>query len=129
MNPGKYINKFGFSLLLAFGILAILAGSAAAQGKEEKTNAKLAKQAKITMAQARVTAQKSASGTIEEEELEREGGKLLYSFDIRNAKGTITEVQVDAKTGKLLSAKEESAADEAKEKREDEMKAKKKSKN
>lgn len=129
MNLGKHITKMGLSLLIAFGVLTILAGNGSAQEKEEKTNAKLAKQAKITMAQAREIAQKKASGTIEGEELERENGKLLYSFDIRNAKGTITEVQIDAKTGKLLSAKEESAADEAKEKREDEMKAKKKSKN
>lgn len=129
MNFGKYINKMGLSLLIAFGVLTIMAGTGSAQEKEEKTNTKLAKQAKITMVQAREIAQKTASGTIEGEELEREGGKLLYSFDIRNEKGTITEVQIDAKTGKLLSAKEETAEDEAKEKREDEMKAKKKSKN
>jgi uncharacterized protein YpmB len=124
MNLGKYINKMGLSLLIAFGILTVFTSTGSAQEKEEKTNAKLAKQAKISMAQAREIAQKTASGTIEGEELERENGKLLYSFDIRNEKGTITEVQVDAKTGKLLSSKEETAADEAKEKREDKMKAK-----
>ena len=77
------------------------------------------------MAEAREIALKQATGKIEGEELERENGKLLYSFDIRTDKGTITEVQVDAKTGKVLSAKEESKADEAREKREDAKKAKK----
>ena len=56
---------------------------------------------------------------MEESELEKEHGKLVYSFDIRNAKGTITEVQVDAKTGEIAAVEEEDAAAEAKEKRKD----------
>ena len=58
-------------------------------------------------------------GKIEDAELEREHGKLVYSFDIRNPKGTITEVQIDAKTGKIVSVEEENAAAEVKEKAED----------
>ncbi|MGI8495778.1 MAG: PepSY domain-containing protein, partial [Pyrinomonadaceae bacterium] len=65
-----------------------------------------------------------ASGKIEGEELEKEHGKTIYSFDIRNAKGTITEVQVDAYSGAVLSVEEEDAGKEAAEKREDKMKGK-----
>ncbi len=120
------IAGFVLSAFFLTGLFAVASTNAFGQEKEEKQDANLAKQAKITMAQARSIAQKRASGKIEGEELEREHGKLLYSFDIRNSKGTITEVQVDAKTGKLLSAKEESKADEAKEKSEDAKQAKKK---
>ncbi|HMJ09377.1 MAG TPA: PepSY domain-containing protein, partial [Pyrinomonadaceae bacterium] len=87
--------------------------------------AKLARQAKITLEQARHTALDTAAGTVEEEELEKEHGRLVYSFDIRNAKGTISEVQVDAKTGAMVSNAEESKADEAKEKSEDAKKERK----
>lgn len=120
------MTGFVLSLFLLTGLFA--AASTNAFGQEEKPDANLAKQAKITLEKARAIAQKKAAGKIEGEELEREHGKLLYSFDIRNAKGTITEVQVDAKTGKLLSAKVESKQDERKEKREDAKQEKKKGK-
>lgn len=116
----------------AFIFIGILTGASVnifGQEREEKPNPKLAKQAKITMEQARETALNQVPGKIESEELEKEHGILLYSFDIRNSKGTITEVQVDAKTGKFLSAKEETKADEEKEKREDEKKSKTKKPN
>ncbi len=72
--------------------------------------------AKITKAQAQAIALQRASGRVEDGELEKEHGKWVYSFDIRNAKGTITEVQVEAYTGKIVSVVEENAAAEAKEK-------------
>lgn len=129
MKIKKSINGFGTLLLLLIGIMAISAISASAQNdKDVKQNAKLAKQAKITPEQARATAQaKEPNGTIESSELEKENGKLVYSFDIRNEKGTITEVQVDAKTGKVVSVEEEDKQAEEKEKQEDAKKAKKKS--
>lgn len=83
--------------------------------------ARLAKQAKITMEHAREIALKRAPGTIESSELEREHGKLVYSFDIRNDKGTITEVQVSAKSGRIVSVEEENAQQEAEEKRKEEQ--------
>lgn len=124
----KSIVGAAISFLFLVGVFAVSSVNVSAQEKEEKQDANLARQAKISMTQARAIAQKRASGKIEGEELERENGKLLYSFDIRNSKGTITEVQVDAKTGKLLSVKEESKKDEMREKQEDEKQAKKKSK-
>lgn len=98
----------------------LLAGTVTmANAQEKKPNSRLAKQAKITMEQARKTASAKVVGKIEEGELEKEHGKLIYSFDIRNEKGTISEVQVDAKTGKIVSVEEENAKAEAAEKRKD----------
>ena len=122
------IASFVLSAFFLTGLFAVASTNAFGREQGEKQDPNLAKQAKITMAQAREIAQKRASGKIEGEELEREHGKLLYSFDIRNGKGTITEVQVDAKTGKLLSAKVESKKDETKEKQQDERQEKKKGK-
>src|SRR6266850_5794891 len=89
-------------------------------GEEEESaeqQAKLASQAKITKEQAQEIALKRAPGTVESGELEREHGKLIYSFDIRNAKGTITEVQVSAVTGKVVRIEHESRKQEAAEKK------------
>jgi uncharacterized membrane protein YkoI len=97
-------------------------------GEEEEESAeqqaKLASQAKITKEQAQEIALKRAPGTVESGELEREHGKLVYSFDIRNAKGTIDEVQVSAITGKIVRVEHETKAQEEAEKKADEKKAK-----
>ena len=86
-------------------------------GESEQDQAALAREAKITMDQARETALKRAPGTVEGSELEREHGKLVYSFDIRNAKSTLDEVQVSAITGKVVRVEHESKKQEAAEKR------------
>ncbi|MFT0546437.1 PepSY domain-containing protein [Allopusillimonas ginsengisoli] len=69
---------------------------------------KLAKNANVTMADARVIALKAHSGKITDEELENEkgGSGLRYSFDIKSTNGT-QEVGVDAKTGIVLENKRE----------------------
>ncbi len=99
-------------------------GERGEQGEEGENNqaeqARLQRQAKITMEQAKEIALRRAAGNVEDSELEREHGKLVYSFDIRNAKGTITEVQVDAKSGKVVRVEEENAKQEADEKRKEE---------
>ena len=71
---------------------------------------KLAKTAKVTIAEARVIALNAHPGKIVDEELEKEGGGsgLRYSFDIRHDKVT-QEVGVDAQTGKVLENKPEGA--------------------
>ena len=119
------VGKLLLSALMLVGIFGISSSGVFAQ----ESNSKLAKKAKITMEQAREIALRVAPGTVESEELEKEKGKLVYSFDIRNAKGTISEVWVDAKTGKIVSNKEETKADEEKEKREDEKNEKSKKPN
>ncbi len=79
---------------------------------------------KIGMAKAKAIASKQAAGKIESSELEKEHGKMIYSFDIRNAKGTITEVNVDAYTGAIVAVEEENKNAEAKEKKEEKMEKK-----
>ena len=72
---------------------------------------------KIGMKRAREIALKQTSGKIKSSELEKEKGKWIYSFDIRNAKGTITEVNIDAYTGAVIAVEEENAQKEKDEKR------------
>ena len=79
-------------------LLTVLATTAFAYTGQE-----LAKNAKVSMEQARATALKAHPGKITDEELEQEKGGtgLRYSFDIRHGKVT-QEVGVDANTGKVL---------------------------
>ena len=79
----------------------------------------LAKQAKISVEQARQTALQRVAGEILESELDRETGKLVYEFEIRDQSGKIQEVLVDAQTGEIVSVKEESEDDDKKEKDDD----------
>jgi uncharacterized membrane protein YkoI len=110
----KFVLAIFISALLTGGSLAF----AKSGGQEESANeAKLAKQARITKEQAQEVALKRAPGTVESGELEREHGKLVYSFDIRNARGTIDEVQVSAITGKVVRVEHENKKQEAAEKR------------
>ena len=85
--------------------------------QEQADQQKLAKQAKITRERAQEVVLKRAPGTVESAELEREHGKLVYSFDIRNPRGTITEVQVSAITGRVVRVEHENKKQEAAEKR------------
>jgi hypothetical protein len=80
------------------------------------TSASATQRRKIGMTRARAIAAEKAPGHIESAELEKEHGKWVYSFDIRNDKGTITEVQVDAYSGAIASVEEENAQQEAEEK-------------
>ena len=80
---------------------ACVAGSATAAPAH--TGEELAREAKITILQARQIALKAHPGRITAEELEHEegGSGLRYSFEIRSGKAT-REVGVDAATGQVL---------------------------
>ncbi len=84
--------------------------------------------AKISRQEAEKTALARVSqGTVKEGELEREHGRLIWSFDIAKPDTKeITEVQVDANTGKVVSVKKESAASEATEQKREKATTKKK---
>ena len=76
--------------------------------KEHRANIKkYSKQAKITMAQAKEIALKRIPGTITEEDLEMERGRLQYAFDVKDANGKVYDVEIDAKTGEILKAVED----------------------
>src|SRR5258705_13672006 len=72
------------------------------------TGQELAKDAKISVKQARAIALKAHPGEITDEELEKErgGSGLRYSFDIKR-RGVTQEVGVDARTGRVLENKKE----------------------
>ena len=73
---------------------------------------------KISMEQARKIALEKEPGIIQSSELEKEKGRLIYSFDIKTSSG-LREVNVDAASGAIVEDKVESPADEAKEKKKD----------
>jgi len=58
------------------------------------------------------------TGKIESQELEKEKGRWIYSFDIERDK-QVHEVKVDANTGEVIEDSVESAADEANERAEE----------
>jgi uncharacterized membrane protein YkoI len=84
---------------------------------KKETQAQLQAEAKVTQAAAEKTAlAKVPNGKIKSSELEREHGKLVWSFDISTpGSKNITEVQVDAKTGKIVTVAIETPKDQAKE--------------
>ena len=81
----------------AAGVLLSLAPAFAYTGEG------LAKDAKVSISEARAIALKAHPGKIADEELEREKGGtgLRYSFDIKSG-GATQEVGVDARTGQVL---------------------------
>ena len=107
--------------LVALVFVAFVAVSAGAQPapakKLSKQEAALHKAAKISEDSARVIALAAVPGaTVKEGELEKEKGKLIWSFDLKVAgnKG-VEEIWVDAITGKVINRAHESDATETKE--------------
>src|SRR6476661_4907767 len=84
---------------------------------QKDTPASLRKEAKISMKTARRNALKEVpNGKVQTSEIERENGKLIYSFGIKVAGKTgIEEVNIDAMTGALVAHEHESAKTEKKE--------------
>jgi uncharacterized membrane protein YkoI len=88
-------------------IMAILAALGAAAPAVAATKAP---KPKLSMAEARAIALKTAPGKIKDAEYEREGGGWRYSFDIVQG-GKIHEIGVDAMTGKIVEDKYEAPGD------------------
>ena len=76
-----------------------------------KGDPKLKAEAKVSEADAIATAEKEVpDGKIQSAEIEREGGKLIYSFDLKAPhKSGVEEVNVDASTGTVVKKEHESA--------------------
>ncbi len=96
------------TVLAAFGCGALFAGGVGPA--QAYTGEELARNASITLEQARAIALKARPGTITDQELEKErgGSGLRYSFDVKSG-GKNYEVGVDAKTGKVLEVSVEGA--------------------
>jgi uncharacterized membrane protein YkoI len=105
------------TVLSLAGSVAVVAFMAVTANGAEESQAVLKKQIKVSEAQARSTAlARVVNGTVKSSELEKENGRLIWSFDIATPKTqNITEVQVDAKTGKIVSTHIETPAKQAKE--------------
>ncbi len=118
---------FVIALVLGIGVFGMPQATNAQAGKEtkeskqapdddkddgEKLSRKEAKKAKITMEAARAIALNRVSGTITEEDLEKENGRLQYAFDIRTADGKVVDVEIDAMTGEILKADDDDAEDD-----------------
>lgn len=70
---------------------------------------------KLTMEAARKVALAKVPGTVKHEELEKEKGRWIYSFEIRpkgGKAGSIKEVNVDADSGSVVSVEDESEDDD-----------------
>ncbi len=99
------------AILLVIGVV-----SCATDAQKE---GKLQAQAKVSRDEAeKIALSKVPSGKIKEGEIEKEKGKIIWSFDIATP-GTpdITEVQVDALTGEVVAVEKESRAQQANEKK------------
>src|SRR6476620_6412834 len=96
----KMMMKFCLASAATMALVIATTSAMAYTGQE------LSKQAKVSMAEARAIALKAHPGKITDEELEKGGTGLRYSFDIK--RGAVTqEVGVDAQTGKVLENKKE----------------------
>ena len=98
MNRKNYI--------LSGAVVAVFSSLASgALWAAQETQETLKAEARVTLEAATQTAlAKVPGGTIKSSELEREHGKLIWSFDISKPKTrNISEVQVDAKTGEVVS--------------------------
>lgn len=98
----------------------------AAQAVHVKGDAKLKAEAKVSEADAIATVRKEVpDGEIEEAELEREDGKLVYSFDIKTPnKSGVEELEIDAMTGAVVKKEYESDKKEKAEKAKEAMEKK-----
>lgn len=99
---------------LTLASLAGFAGTGAAQSVHIQGSAALRARARIGGDSATAVARRAVpGGVVRSAELEREGGRLIYSFDIAVAgRPGIEEVHVDAATGALLSHEHETPAAE-----------------
>lgn len=104
---------------LAGSLLAtlLLTGCATEHHEHHADQARLMREARISKETAEQTAlARVPAGTVKAGELEKEHGKLQWSFDLATPDTQdITEVNVDAVTGDVLSVQQESAESEAQE--------------
>jgi uncharacterized membrane protein YkoI len=102
-----------YKAVLALAALSSLALTQAFAG--EPSQAALISQAKVSKAAAARTALSRVPGAqVKSAEIEREHGRLIWSFDLAQAGKTgVTEIQVSANTGKIVSEQHESGSHEA----------------
>ena len=121
-----YTRKALFVAAVVVGSFAFASTSSAQQTTKQTTHtmksttilvkgdAKLKSEAKVSESDAIATAEKEVpDGKIQSAEIEREGGKLIYSFDVKSPhKSGVEEVNVDANTGTVVKKEHETAKEE-----------------
>ena len=107
--------------IVGMALAAVLLAGCESEKREESNQAKYMAEAKVSQADAQATARAQVpNGTVKESELEKEHGKLIWSFDIATPDSqNITEINVDAMTGSVVSREIEKPEHEAKEKDKD----------
>jgi uncharacterized membrane protein YkoI len=99
--------------VLASGLLVGCVSEKSEHHNKQAKQAKLMAEAKVSKEDAEKTAlAKVPNGTIKESELEKEHGKLQWSFDVITPDTKdITEVNVSAMTGDVISVDKETSKD------------------
>lgn len=115
-------NSFLVLIMLAFGLfLGLSVFPVVSLAQTDKTNNERAKEVedddddenltdadrrevKLSLEAARKIALDKVPGTVIDEELEREHGRLQYAFDIRTAEGRVYDVEISAVTGEVFQA-------------------------
>jgi hypothetical protein len=112
--PGAAMSSI-HKLHLALAFSAILGTTSTALAIDST----LQSQAKISESAAKkIALSKVPAGTIQSAELEKERGKLIWSFDISKPRTkNITEIQVDASNGRIVSVQIETPAAQIKERK------------
>ena len=95
----------------------VLASATPASSATRRSHRAMPPKDRVSADSARAAAlEKVPGGHVKSHELEREGGRWIYSYDISvPGKPGVEEVHVDAKSGEVLSQKHESAATERRE--------------
>jgi uncharacterized membrane protein YkoI len=109
--------KRNLSVQIVVAAFALVGSGSSGLVAAEETEAQLLTQALVSKADAQKTAlEKVPEGRVESAELEKENGKLVWSFDIAKPNTrNITEIQVDAKTGQIAAIADETPKDQAEE--------------
>jgi hypothetical protein len=104
--------KIGIHKLMLPVLIACFAGCTSDREAKLRAEAGISKTQAETIALARVP-----NGAVKTSELEKEKGRLIWSFDITTPDSKdITEVNVDAKSGEVITVSKETPEQEKKEK-------------
>ncbi len=100
-NKRRWYAGIGLGVLgaLVAGVLVLTTGASAGKGGVLDDGKELLPQAGITLEEAIAAAQASASGPLDEVDLEYYDGKLVFNVDVGDQ-----DVKVDAQTGKVIGS-------------------------
>jgi uncharacterized membrane protein YkoI len=112
--------------ILAAGLLTGCAWEKCEKHHKEAKQARLMAKARVSKDDAtKIALARVPNGTVKDAEIEKEHGKLIWSFDLATPDTRdITEVNVDAITGDVVSVEKEAAENEAREANEKQPKEK-----